>query len=152
MREVGVADQSADAKAAVGKFPNGVEADAVDVDELGGAFDVEFHQVEKGGASGYKADVFTVCGGHGLSRIGCAFIGEEFHGDLPVWCRCSGALADVLDGGDDVGICAATTDIAAHQFLDVGIGGAAWLFEQSDGGHDLAGRAVAALVAVVLDE
>jgi len=64
----------------------------------------------------------------------------------------SGLLANVLDGGDDVGVGAATADVAAHQFLDVGVARAAWLLEQGDRGHDLAGSAVAALVAVMLDE
>jgi len=58
----------------------------------------------------------------------------------------------VLDGSDDVGVSATAADVAAHQFFDLGVAGAAGLFEQSNCGHDLAGSAIAALVAIVLDE
>src|SRR5262249_33746503 len=49
----------------------------------------------------------------------------------------SGVVANVLDGGDDVGVGAAAADVAAHELLDVGIGGAAGFVQQGDGGHDL---------------
>ena len=57
-----------------------------------------------------------------------------------------------MNGGDDVGVGAAAADVAGHGFLDVVIGCAPGLFGHGDGGHDLAGGAVAALVAVVLDK
>jgi len=54
--------------------------------------------------------------------------------------------------GDDAGVGAATTDVAAHAFAHIGVGRPAGLLEQRDRGHDLAGRAIAALVAIVRDE
>jgi hypothetical protein len=61
-------------------------------------------------------------------------------------------MADLLDGRDDVRVGPAATDVAVHRLLDVGISGPDVLLEHRDGGHDLARGAVAALVAVVLDE
>src|SRR5262245_30803600 len=58
----------------------------------------------------------------------------------------------LFDGRHDVGIRAATADIAAHQLADF-IGGARLAFgDQAGGGTDLAGSAVAALKGVMLDE
>src|SRR3569833_3839933 len=62
------------------------------------------------------------------------------------------ALPDLLDRGDDVLVGAATANVAAHQFAHIGVRGAAWLLHQRHGGHDLAGGAVAALIAVMLNE
>jgi hypothetical protein len=64
----------------------------------------------------------------------------------------SSAVANVLDGSNDVGVSAAAADVAAHQFSYFGVARTARLFEQSDGGHDLTGSAIAALVAIVLNE
>ena len=63
-----------------------------------------------------------------------------------------GCLAGLLDGRDDVGISATAADVAAHRFLHVGICRAARLLGERHGGHDLAGGAVAALVAIAGDE
>src|SRR3984957_2582563 len=61
-------------------------------------------------------------------------------------------LANVLNGSDDVGVRSTAADIAAHEFLDVGVGGAALLLKKGDRRHDLARGAVPTLVAIVLDE
>ena len=58
----------------------------------------------------------------------------------------------MLNGGQDVGICAAAADVAAHGFADIGVGPSAGFFQQSDGRHNLAGGAIAALETVVFDE
>jgi len=50
-----------------------------------------------------------------------------------------------MDGFADALIGAAAANVAAHGFVDVGIGGIGFFCEQRDGGHDLAGLAVAAL-------
>ena len=52
MSQIGVADQRADLQAAVGKLFHLVEREAIDVDELGGALDIQLHQVEQGGSAG----------------------------------------------------------------------------------------------------
>ena len=52
----------------------------------------------------------------------------------------------------DVRVRGAAADVAAHELGDVLVGGGVALLEQLDGGHDLPGRAVAALERVVLDE
>src|SRR5882672_3387861 len=61
-------------------------------------------------------------------------------------------LPGLLDGGDDVGIGAAATDVAAHGFAHIGVVRPARFREQRDRRHDLAGGAIAALIRVVLDE
>jgi hypothetical protein len=61
-------------------------------------------------------------------------------------------MADLLHGRDDVRVGTTATDVAVHRLLDVGISGPDVLVEHRDGGHNLARGAVAALVAVVLDE
>jgi len=68
MRQVGVANQCADAQAAVGKPLNGVQADPVDVDQLRRPLDVELHKVEERGASSDKAHVLIGRGIHCLLR------------------------------------------------------------------------------------
>ena len=50
------------------------------------------------------------------------------------------------------GIGGAAAEVAAHELGDVLVAGGVALLEQLDGGHDLPGRAVAALEGVVLDE
>src|SRR5256886_13180228 len=62
--------------------------------------------------------------------------------------RCSGRPPDRLDGGHDVLIGPAAADVAAHELLHVRVVRAARLLEQRDGRHDLARRAVAALIRV----
>src|SRR5580698_4012980 len=79
MGQIGVADHGADAKTAVGELLDGVEADVVDVDESGGALNIEFHEVEQSGAAGDKADILIRGGADGLVSICGANIGEEFH-------------------------------------------------------------------------
>ena len=61
-------------------------------------------------------------------------------------------MTDLLHGRDDVGVGATAADIAVHGVLDVVIGWTDVLLQDGDGGHDLAGGAVAALVTIVLDE
>src|SRR6266568_6281916 len=61
-------------------------------------------------------------------------------------------VANLLDRGHDIGIGAAPADVAAHQFLHGRVTGAAWFLEQGNGRHDLAGRAITALVAVAGNE
>src|SRR5271168_5225865 len=65
---------------------------------------------------------------------------------------CLGVSASVLYGRDNVGISSAAADVAVHGVLDVIVGRPDGLFQERDGGHDLAGRAVTALVPVKLDE
>src|SRR5215472_3401803 len=60
-----------------------------------------------------------------------------------------GVLAHLLDCGNDVGVCPATADVAAHEFLHCCIVRPARFFEQSDRGHDLARGAVSALISIV---
>ena len=67
--------------------------------------------------------------------------------------RISCGVADCPDGFDDAWIGAAPAQIAAHSLTDLGIGcGGLFVFQQGHCRHDLPGRAVAALKAVMLDE
>ena len=57
------------------------------------------------------------------------------------------------DSRGDAGIRAAAADVAAHSLADaLGVAAGVALGEQPDGAHDLAGRAVAALKPVVIEE
>ena len=61
-------------------------------------------------------------------------------------------LADLLNGFDDVGVRAAATDVAAHQFFHRSIVGTARFFEQRDRRHDLARGAVTTLISIAGNE
>jgi hypothetical protein len=61
-------------------------------------------------------------------------------------------LHDRLDRRENVGIAAAATNIAAHQFSDFIARLGAALGDQSHGRADLSGRAVAALKTVMRNE
>src|SRR5438876_742918 len=63
--------------------------------------------------------------------------------------RCS---ANLLNSSDDIGIRAAPTDVATHQFLYGCVVGAAGLLEQRDRGHDLACSAIPTLISVMFYE
>ena len=57
-----------------------------------------------------------------------------------------------MHGRDDVGVGAASADVAVHSLLDVVIGRPDVLLQDRNSGHNLAGGAIAALIAVMLDE
>src|ERR1700730_17517735 len=59
---------------------------------------------------------------------------------------------DLAYGRDNVRICPAPAEIAAHEFADLRVGVGMSFFEKSDRRHDLPGRAVAALKGVMTDE
>jgi hypothetical protein len=63
-----------------------------------------------------------------------------------------GFAANVLNGCDDVGVGPATADVSAHAFPNISVMRAAGFVEQSDGGHDLPGRAIAALIGVICEK
>jgi hypothetical protein len=82
--EVGVANQGADAQAAIGRRLDLVEREAVDVDEVGRRFDLQLHQVEQVGAAGDELGVRVArdrCGGVG--RRARTLVGERLHVRLP---------------------------------------------------------------------
>ncbi len=58
-------------------------------------------------------------------------------------------MANLLNRSHDVGVSAAAADVAAHEFLDGCIVWTTRFFEQRYSRHDLARRAVAALVTVL---
>src|ERR1700722_8157581 len=61
-------------------------------------------------------------------------------------------LPNLLNRGDDILIGPAPADVAGHHFLHVGVIRPDRLLHQGHAGHDLPGSAVAALIAVMLDE
>src|SRR5262249_30401431 len=61
-------------------------------------------------------------------------------------------FANLLDRGDDIGVDSAAADVAAHQFLHVRVVGTAGFFKQRHRRHDLAGRAISALVTIASKE
>src|SRR5439155_3527778 len=62
------------------------------------------------------------------------------------------SAGDLSDRSDDVRIRTATTEVAAHELADLLIRTRSSLLQQRDRRHDLPGRAVAALKAVMADE
>src|SRR5437763_2467452 len=56
------------------------------------------------------------------------------------------------DGGNNVGIGRTAAEIAAHILADFGLGAGMAFLDASNRRHDLAGRAIAALKAVMIDE
>ena len=157
--EIGVAHQRADAQPALRRRLDLVEREAVHVDQVRRRLDLQLHQVEQVGAAGDELGAWVARGSRrGLGRRVRALVGEGLHALPP------GDLGDRLD---DVGVGAAAADVAAHALADLGGGhlrlrgqvGADMardarldLVEHRHGRADLPGRAVAALVAVVLDE
>jgi hypothetical protein len=81
VRKIRVPDQGTDAEAAAGKFLDGIKADTVDVNELGGALNVKLHQIEERGPASDEAGVLITGCIRRLGDIGGAEIAEEFHGD-----------------------------------------------------------------------
>ena len=63
-----------------------------------------------------------------------------------------GVLPHTLNRRDDVGIRAAATNVAAHEFFHVRVVRSAWFFQQRHRGHDLSGCAIAALIGVAGDK
>src|ERR1041385_6984652 len=62
------------------------------------------------------------------------------------------AFAHGLYRGKNIGISPAAADIAAHAFANIIVTGAAGLFQQCRGGHDLSRCAVSALEGIVFNE
>ena len=146
---------------AVGAGLDAIERENINVNNLAWALDVELHEIDERSTSGDEADLSALLGCHRFG--GCLYSlidggglreGEGIHVSTPVGSllRGLGAVADLLNGRDDVRVGTAATYVAVHRLLDVGIRGPDVLFEHRDGGHDLARGAVATLVAVVLNE
>src|SRR6266851_2730990 len=155
---VGVTGKRADDESAGWSGFDFVEGKAVDVDDLPGPLDIKFHEVDERGAAGDEADFSTLLGGGGFApRLnslvdgGSAVELECIHGNL-LPCLWLGLFTRVLYRRDDVRVSATATDVAVHRLLDVVIGRPDGLLEECNGGHDLAGGTVTALVTVVLDE
>jgi len=62
------------------------------------------------------------------------------------------AASGALNGSNNVVVSTAAADVSAHTFAHGSVVLAARFFEQRDSGHDLAGRTIAALKTVVLQE
>ena len=132
---------------AVGAGLDAIERENINVNNLAWALDVELHEIDERSTSGDEADLSALLGCHRFG--GCLYSlidggglreGEAIHGSTPggSLLRSSGAMADLLDRGDDVRVGAATTDVAVHRLLDVRIRGSDVLLEHRDSGHDLA--------------
>src|SRR4051794_21726907 len=61
----------------------------------------------------------------------------------------SSRIADLADGSADVGISGAAAEVAAHPLADLLVAGSVSFFKQSDRGHDLTRRAIAALEGIM---
>ncbi len=157
---VGVRRLGADPQSAVRQLLDRPERQAADVDQVGRPLDLELHQVEQIGAAADELGAGPGRRGDRGPRVGRALVGEGSH--------LAPSFRDFANGRDDVRIGGAATDVAAHPLADLrvgqradrrrhvggGVAGPAGLRlgEHADGRADLAGRAVAALEGVVLDE
>src|SRR5437764_10497992 len=64
----------------------------------------------------------------------------------------AGDASRVLNGRDDVIVSSAAAQVAAHPFADLLRRAGVALVDAGDAGHDLSGRAIAALEGIALDE
>jgi hypothetical protein len=111
------------------------------LDHIGAAGDVFRRGI---GAAGLCAKV------KGGSQVARAFEGEGVHGSASL-CGIRRA-SRVLDGRDNVVVRAATAQVAAHPVADLLRRSSVALGNAGDAGHDLTGRAIAALEGVALDK
>ena len=63
-----------------GRFLDGLQRQAADIDEAGRGLDLQLHQVEQVGAAGQQLDARFGRGGGGLGDGAGAFVGEGLHG------------------------------------------------------------------------
>ena len=117
---------------------------AFQIDQLVGASTLSFINCMRSLPPAMYLRALRLRGGDRIAREGRLEKRERLHG--------SALLRGVADRRDDVGIGAAATDISAHPLADFGIGSGMAFLDQCGGRHDLAGRAVAALEAVVMQE
>ena len=155
--EIRIANRGADLQPAVRRRFDLVERQTVDVEEPRGRFDVQLHQIDQRRPAGEEAHVRALLRGLRLRgrrdrRRGICRPSEfeSLHGDGS--CSRLRPSANLLDRGHDIGIGAAAADVAAHQFLHGRVVGTARFLEQRNRRHDLAGRAISALVSVAGDE
>ena len=145
MSEVAIANVGADGDFIAPDDDLG-EWEATDIDKVSGREDIELHEVNESGTAGEEGSL-----GVGGDCLGGGFGGAGLCEGKRVHLK---ALLSVLDGFDDVGISTAAADVATHAFANFGwrellAGG---FSEQGDGGHNLAGRAIAALKPIKLQE
>ena len=109
--DVGVADQGADAQAAIGRLLDLAQRQAADVDQVRRLLDVELHQVEQVGAAGDERRAGL--GWPPASRPATSsapLVGEGPHARSPLRVR---------DGRHDLRIGRAAADVAAHPLADL---------------------------------
>ncbi|PAV66104.1 hypothetical protein WR25_17475 [Diploscapter pachys] len=80
--QLGIADQRADAQPTVRSGGNITQRQVIDVDQLSGAGDILFHQIEQVGATGDKTCA-RPCELHSLVDAGGFGVGERRHGLQP---------------------------------------------------------------------
>ena len=147
---VGHADQRAEPEAPSVRLDLTVAGlQVVDVDEDGGTEHLRRHQVDDGGAAGQELGV-RLAGG--AQRRRCR--PPRGHRRTRAWGQRpgQGGAARAADGGDDVRIGGAAAEIAAHVFADLVVVARVALVHAGHGRQDLAGRAIAALEGVLVDE
>ena len=124
------------------------ERQAADIDQRLGPLDVLLHQVDQVRAAGDElARRRAAAATHrvrDVARRGRSRSG--FIGRLPLCAITS------LDRRDDIRVGAAAAEVAAHRLADLVARPGVAFADQADGRADLAGRAVAALEGVVVDE
>src|SRR5258708_5530669 len=122
MGEIGIPNGGSDLQTAVGRGFDLVEGQAVDVEDSRRGLDVQLHEIDQRSTAANEAHVSALLrslrlGGSCNCRVWISGPNEfeGMHGDASLLLL--GVLANLLNGSDDVGIGAATADIAAHQFL-----------------------------------
>src|SRR6266481_343969 len=137
-RHCGVADCGADLQSTIGHEFNLVEWQAINIEHPCGSLHVQLHQVDQRCAATHESHVRALlrrlrlcCGGDGCRGVCWT---DEFEGMHAASCSAFlSSFSNLLNCFDNVGVGAATTDVAAHQFLYRRIVGTTRLFEQRYG-------------------
>ena len=153
VREIGIANQRADADAAIGQTFDAVEPrQARDVDETVRTGDPALHQVEQIGAGREIGGAWFGRGRDGVGDGGGPDIVESLHAER-LWSASTRLVLCVQHRVRDSGISPAPAEVSAHAFAHALRVIAGLPFpDQADRAHDLAGRAEPALEAVMSDE
>src|SRR4029077_13227335 len=132
-REIRVANCRADLQSAIRHWFNLVEWQTIDVEPARGRLDVQLHEIYQRCSATHEPHLrallrrLRLCySGDGSCRICWPDEFEAMHRDFLLFCALT-AFSNLLDRRDDIGVGAATADVAAHKFLYVCIVGTARL-------------------------
>src|SRR5271156_612803 len=105
MSQIGVTNQGTDFQAAVGKFFDLVEWQAIDIHDLGWPLDIQLHEIEQGCSPGDEPHLRALLRGAGLGRglnglwyAGSLGVLEHFHDAISYACWRTSCMAATMLG------------------------------------------------------